>query len=98
MSKKFNCSFIQIPQELLEAPITPNAKLLYGVILNMYNCAGIVNPGNSYLGESLNIKESAISKLISELKEHDFISTTQNGPVRTIYPKIKPKGKSPGVK
>lgn len=96
MAKKFNCSFIQIPEEILGSPITPNAKLLYGVILNMYTCAKVVNPGNAYLGEALNIKQSAVSKLIAELKEHDFISTTINGNVRTIFPKIKPQKKSKG--
>lgn len=89
MSKPFTCQFVAIPEQVLRSNVSPNAKLIYGVILAMYKCNTIVNCGNAYLGEPVGIKESAVAKIIVELKEADFIDTSLRGRVRTIFPKIK---------
>jgi hypothetical protein len=91
MSKPFTCSFIAIPEQVLKSSVKPNAKLLYGVILSMYNCSKIVNCGNSYLGNSIGVGAKAAQEMINDLKEAGFIETSLRGRVRTIFPKIKTK-------
>ena len=94
MSKPFKCQFIPIPQEILKAEIKPNAKLMYGVILSMYNSCKIVNCGDEWLGEAIGVGKGAANKLVAELEKAGYIKTSLRGRVRTIFPTIKTSNKT----
>jgi hypothetical protein len=86
-------SYISIPEVILSNPdISANAKLLYGVILSR---SKIKSKGakmewaftsNTDYMETLKITQSALSRSLAELKEHNLITIVGLNHTRKIFP------------
>ena len=70
---------ISIPTEILSNPnLTPNAKILYGVILKFSDNLKCCNVTNRQFSQMLSVNPTTISTLISSLRSEHYIITTQN--------------------
>lgn len=74
---------------LYDAELSPNAKLLYGVISSLTSQRGYCYALNSTLAEWFGVTERQVSRLVKELDERGHIyirtGTTKNGSQRQIY-------------
>lgn len=66
--------FAQVPSEILLAPISANAKLLFTLYCLYSSRDGQLHPGNKRLGELMGgISPDTISRAKKELVKHEFI-------------------------
>ena len=70
--------------------LTPNAKLLYGVIIVLSYIKNYCFADNTYLAETLNTTRRTITRLIKELKDNDYIYIVNDKHKRKIYIKDVP--------
>ena len=78
--------YIKIPiSVLMNKSISPNAKLLYGVIVVLSYVRDYCFADNTYLAETLNTTNRTITRLIKELKDHNYIYITNEKHKRKIY-------------
>jgi hypothetical protein len=67
--------FAVIPAHVLYSKtLKANSKLLYGIISSLTSSKGYCYASNSYLSEQFGITTSGISRLVTDLKNHGFIS------------------------
>ena len=77
--------YVKIPiSVLMDKSISPNAKLLYGVIVVLSYVRDYCSAYNSYLSEILNTTNRTITRLIKELKDSNYIYIT-NEKHKKIY-------------
>lgn len=69
----------------MDKSISPNAKLLYGVILVLLYVRDYCFADNTYLAETLNTTNRTITRLIKELKDSNYIYITNEKHKRKIY-------------
>ena len=72
-NKKSFC--IIIPENVIYSKKIPaNAKLLYGVIIELCNSKGYCWASNQYFAELFNVSTTSISLWITSLRENNFIT------------------------
>lgn len=73
---------------LMDERLTPNAKLLFGIIGNLANQRGYCFASNAYISELFGMHELTISRLINELIKAEWIikfeEITNNGSQRRL--------------
>lgn len=69
----------------MDKSISPNAKLLYGVIIVLSCVRDYYFADNTYLAETLNTTNRTITRLIKELKDSSYIYITNEKHKRKIY-------------
>lgn len=69
----------------MDKSISPNAKLLYGVIVVLSYVKDYYFADNTYLAETLNTTNRTITRLIKELKDSNYIYITNEKNKRKIY-------------
>ncbi len=68
-------NFIKVPINVLEDKrLSPNTKLLYGILLSLNSNKEYSFATNKYLSNSLNISKRSITNMISDLKKIEYIS------------------------
>mgnify|MGYP004660758099 CR=1 FL=1 len=78
--------YVKIPiSVLMDKSISPNAKLLYGVIVVLSYVRDYCFADNTYLAETLNTTNRTITRLIKELKDSNYIYITNEKHKRKIY-------------
>ena len=78
--------YVKIPiRVLMDKSISPNAKLLYGVIVVLSYVRDYCFADNTYLAETLNTTNRTITRLIKELKDSNYIYITNEKHKRKIY-------------
>ena len=78
--------YVKIPiSVLMDKSISPNAKLLYGVIVVLSYVRDYCFAGNTYLAETLNTTNRTITRLIKELKDSNYIYIINEKHKRKIY-------------
>ena len=83
--------YVKIPiRVLMDKSISPNAKLLYGVIIVLSYIKNYCFADNTYLAETLNTTRRTITRLIKELKDNDYIYIVNDKHKRKIYIKDVP--------
>lgn len=86
-----NNKYLKIPiSVLMDKSISPNAKLLYGVIVVLSYVRDYCFADNTYLAETLNTTNRTITRLIKELKDSNYIYITNEKHKRKIYIKDVP--------
>lgn len=87
MNKKENNpeQYIIVPTALLQADLSPNSKLLYGLILSLsrsnkftFNELGVCYANNNYLAKNLGVTKATIQKSINELIKKKFLNRDMN--------------------
>ena len=87
MNKKENNpeQYIIVPTALLQADISPNSKLLYGLILSLsrsnkfdFGELGVCYANNKYLARNLGVTKATIQKSISELVYKGYLERHMN--------------------
>lgn len=68
-------TYIKIPDSVLNKNISANAKILYSKLLLLSHKKGFCFASNKYLAELLRLSTRTITKLISELKNENLITT-----------------------
>lgn len=67
-------NFIKVPMHIIENHLlTPNTKLLYGILLSLNNNKEYSYATNKYLANCLNISKRSISNMISDLNKLGYI-------------------------
>lgn len=75
MSKKELHYYAIIPSKILiDKNITPNAKLLYGIISSLTNISGRCFASDSYFAEIFSVSKVSIQNWLKELEEAGYIS------------------------
>lgn len=82
--------YIVITTELLlDKRVSPNAKLVFGVIANLSNQRGYCFASNEYIGELIESHAGSVSRYIHELIEFDYLirfdEVTATGKQRRLY-------------
>jgi hypothetical protein len=74
---------------LLDKRISPNAKLLFGVIANLSNQRGYCFASNEYIAELIEVHAGSVSRYIHELLEFQYLirfdEITVTGKQRRLY-------------
>jgi predicted transcriptional regulator len=97
--KKF--VFIPVPEFLLDADLTPGAKLLYGLLIKCNGKNNICIPTHRYLAKTLKVSERQISNYVNELKDFGLIETKRRGLNKSnqyyfkVHPLMLPEGTEP---
>ncbi|MCI8568862.1 MAG: hypothetical protein HFJ11_02635 [Bacilli bacterium] len=67
-------NYIKIPIVLLtDTNVSSNAKLLYGLLVLLTYQEGYCYANNSYLADKLNVGTRAITRLLKELSDNNYI-------------------------
>jgi hypothetical protein len=69
-----NENYIKIPMNLiLDNKVCPRAKVLYGVVVLLSHQLGYCYANNTYLASYLNVGNRAITRLLKELSDNNYI-------------------------
>lgn len=86
ISNKSVKNFIQVPTMVLhDSEISPNSKLIFGIILSLTRKRGYCYASNSTFSSILNRHNNAISRSISQLSQYGYLQIQYVNQKRRIY-------------
>jgi hypothetical protein len=71
--------YTQVPNAILEAPLSTGAKLVYAMLLKYAWSNDFCFPGQVRLAEDLRVTDRSIRNYLTELRDDGYIHVTQQG-------------------